>query len=100
VALGGVAQWLAKEIEKRAGVTARHVVLGHIQRGGSPTVTDRLLATRLGLAAVDAAHAGKFGTMIAVRGDEMVPVPLSEAVGKLRTVDPARQAVAKSLRGL
>lgn len=100
VALGGVSEWLAKEIEARAGVTSRHVVLGHIQRGGSPTVVDRLLATRLGWAAVDAAHAGKFGTMVAVRGDEMVPVPLSEAVGRLRTVDPARQALARSLRGL
>jgi ATP-dependent phosphofructokinase / diphosphate-dependent phosphofructokinase len=100
VALGGVSEWLAKEIEKRTGVTSRHVILGHIQRGGTPTVTDRLIGTRLGVAAVDAAHAGKFGTMVAVRGDEMVPVPLGEAVGKLRTVDAARRGLSKALWGL
>jgi 6-phosphofructokinase 1 len=100
VALGGVAPWLAQEIEKRTAITTRHVVLGHIQRGGSPTVVDRLVATRLGLAAVDAAHAKKFGTMIALRGDEPVAVPLADAVGTLRTVDEPRRRAAKSLWGL
>jgi len=99
VALGGVGEWLAKEVEKRTGISARHVVLGHIQRGGSPTVLDRLVATRLGLAAVDAAHAGRFSTMVALKGDEPVLVPLSEAVGRLRTVLPARRGEARVFWG-
>jgi len=100
VALGGVGEWLAKDFEKRTGISARHVVLGHVQRGGSPTAIDRLVSTRLGMAAVEAAHAGKFGTMIALRGDEPTPIPLEEAVGKLRTVDAARREAARSLWGL
>lgn len=100
VALGGVAEWLAKDLEKRTGISARHVVLGHIQRGGSPTVLDRLVATRLGLAAVEAAHAGRFSTMVALRGDEPVLVPLSEAVGRLRTVPPARRGEARAFWGV
>lgn len=100
VALGGVAQWLASDLEKRTGVTARHVVLGHLQRGGSPTVVDRVVATRLGLAAVDAAHAGRFATMVAMRGEEPTLVPLAEAVGRLRTLPPSRRAEARAFWGL
>ena len=99
VALGGVADWLARDLETRTGVSSRHVVLGHVQRGGNPTVTDRLNATRLGSAAVEAAHAGKFGMMIALRGDEPTPVPLADAVGKLRKVDAARHALARIVEG-
>lgn len=99
VLLGGVAEWLAKEIEKRTGTTTRHVVLGHTQRGGTPTVVDRLIATRLGTAAVDLAHEKKFGTMVALKGDEVAPVPLTDAVGKLRTVDESRRRLARSLWG-
>ncbi len=100
VALGGVGAWLAKDIERRTGVSSRHVVLGHTQRGGSPTALDRLVATRLGFAAVEAAHAGRFGTMIALKGDEPVPVPLNEAVGRLRTVDARRRELSRALWGL
>jgi phosphofructokinase-like protein len=99
-ALGGVGEWLARDLEKRTGVAARHVVLGHLQRGGPPTVVDRLMATRLGLAAVEAAHAGAFGTMVAMRGDEPTRVPLSDAVGRLRTVDAKRRAEARAFWGL
>jgi 6-phosphofructokinase 1 len=99
VALGGVGEWVAKDIEARTGFTARHVVLGHVQRGGDPTVVDRLVASRLGLAAVDAAHAGKFGTVIALKGDEPTPLPLGDAVGKLRTVDEKRRREAKAFEG-
>ncbi len=99
-ALGGVALWLAGEVERRTGITARHVVLGHVQRGGSPTVVDRLVATRLGLAAVEAAHAGRFSTMVALQGDEPTLVPLAEAVGRLRTVPPSRRAEARAFWGV
>jgi 6-phosphofructokinase 1 len=100
VALGGVGPWLASEIEKRTGVATRHVVLGHVLRGGSPTVVDRIGATRLGFAAVDAAHAGAFGMMVALRGDEVVRVALKDAVGQLRTLDAERLEFARALWGL
>ncbi len=99
VALGGVGAWLAQELERRTGITTRHVVLGHVQRGGVPTAVDRLNATRLGTAAVEAAHDGAFGMMVALRGEEVVRVPLQEAVGKLRTLDAGRLALARSLWG-
>lgn len=99
VALGGVAAWLATEIQKRTNITTRHVVLGHVQRGGAPTVIDRLNATRLGAAAVDAAHDGAFGTMVALKGDEVVRVPLADAVGKLRTLDAPRLELSRGLWG-
>jgi 6-phosphofructokinase 1 len=90
VRLGGVGQWLASEIEKRTGKEARTVVLGHIQRGGTPTAFDRVLATRFGLGAIDAAHAGDFGKMVALRGTEIVRVPLAEATRELKTVPEDR----------
>lgn len=99
-ALGGIAEWLAKDLERRTGITTRHVVLGHTQRGGPPSVLDRLTATRLGLAAVDLAHEGRFGVMVALQGDAPTAVPLSQAVGRLRTVDEGRRAAARSLWGL
>ncbi|MEV6178544.1 6-phosphofructokinase [Streptomyces sp. NPDC052016] len=87
VRLSGVGEWLAKEIEKRTGKEARTTVLGHVQRGGTPSAFDRWLATRFGLHAVDAVHEGDFGTMVALRGTDIVRVPIAEATARLKTVD-------------
>ena len=86
VRLGGVGQQLAEEVERRTGKESRAVVLGHVQRGGTPTAFDRVLATRFGLAAIDAVQAGAFGQMVALRGTDIVRVPLSEATAELKTV--------------
>jgi ATP-dependent phosphofructokinase / diphosphate-dependent phosphofructokinase len=88
VRLGGIGDWLASEIEKRTGKEARTTVLGHIQRGGTPTAFDRVLATRFGLHAVDAVHAGEWGTMVALRGTDIVRVPLADATTELKVVKP------------
>ncbi|HUO24513.1 MAG TPA: 6-phosphofructokinase [Candidatus Aquilonibacter sp.] len=85
--LGGVANVLAREIEKRTGYETRAVVLGHIQRGGSPSAFDRVLATRYGLGAIDMVHRGEFGRMAALRNNKIVSIPLKEAIAKNRTVD-------------
>jgi ATP-dependent phosphofructokinase / diphosphate-dependent phosphofructokinase len=85
--LGGVGNALAREIEKRTGFETRTVVLGHIQRGGSPSAFDRMLATRYGLAAIDMVHNAEFGCMAALRGNKLISIPLSEALAKNRTVD-------------
>jgi ATP-dependent phosphofructokinase / diphosphate-dependent phosphofructokinase len=87
VKLGGIANILAREIEKRTGYETRAVVLGHIQRGGSPTAFDRVLATRYGLGAVDMVHRGEFGCMAALRANKIVSIPLVEAISRNRTVD-------------
>jgi 6-phosphofructokinase 1 len=84
--LGGIGQVLEREIEQRTGFETRATVLGHVQRGGTPTAFDRVLATRLGLAAVDAVHSGAWGTMAALQGTEIQLVPLGDAVAQLRTV--------------
>ncbi|MFF8904196.1 6-phosphofructokinase [Streptomyces olivaceoviridis] len=89
VRLSGVGEWLAKEIEKRTGKEARTTVLGHVQRGGTPSAFDRWLATRFGLHAIDCVHDGDFGTMVALRATDIVRVPLAEATARLKTVDPA-----------
>ncbi|WP_406009442.1 6-phosphofructokinase [Streptomyces sp. NBC_00637] len=89
VRLSGVGEWLAKEIERRTGKEARTTVLGHVQRGGTPSAFDRWLATRFGLHAIDAVHEGDFGTMVALRGTDIVRVPIAEATARLKTVDPA-----------
>ena len=86
--LGGIANLLAGEIQRRTGFESRVTILGHIQRGGTPTAYDRVLATRFGVAAIDAVHDGDFGSMVALRGGEIVRVPLGEAVTELKTVDP------------
>jgi 6-phosphofructokinase 1 len=86
VRLGGIASVLAKEIEKRTGFEARYVILGHIQRGGTPTAFDRVLATRFGVAAVDLIHQGDFGKMVALKGLQIVPVPLEDALAKTKVV--------------
>ena len=88
VRLGGIAHWLEGEIERRTGKEARATVLGHVQRGGTPTAFDRVLATRFGLHAIDAAHAGRWGTMAALRGIEIELVSLGEATAELKTVPP------------
>jgi phosphofructokinase-like protein len=86
--LGGIGNVLAREIEKRTGFETRSVVLGHIQRGGTPSAFDRVLATRYGLGAIDMVHRGEFGNMAALRGNKIVSVPLAEAVSSNRKVDP------------
>jgi ATP-dependent phosphofructokinase / diphosphate-dependent phosphofructokinase len=86
VRLGGIANWLEGEIEKRTGHEARATVLGHIQRGGTPTAFDRVLATRFGLHAIDAAHEGQWGKMAALRRTDIELVDLSEATAELKTV--------------
>ncbi len=87
--LGGIGTRLESEIEQRTGYETRATVLGHVQRGGSPTPFDRVLATRFGLAAIDAAHDGAWGTMASLRSTEVVRVPLADAVASLRTVPVA-----------
>ncbi len=99
VRLGGIGHRLEREIEERTGFETRTVVLGHIQRGGTPTAFDRVLATRLGVAAIDAAHEGRWGTMPALRGTRIELVPLSEAVASLRTVPPEDYEVAAPFLG-
>jgi phosphofructokinase-like protein len=84
--LGGIGQALEREIESRTGFETRATVLGHIQRGGTPTAFDRVLATRLGLAAIDAAHAGSWGTMTALHATEIELVQLADAVAEVRRV--------------
>ena len=88
VRLGGVGNLVAKEIEERTGFETRVTILGHIQRGGTPTAFDRVLATRFGIAAIEAVHDGAFGQMVAFQGGEIVRVPLEDAVGELKTVKP------------
>ncbi|MFD7499806.1 6-phosphofructokinase [Streptomyces sp. NPDC001700] len=92
VRLSGVGEWLAREIADRTGKEARTTVLGHIQRGGTPSAFDRWLATRFGLRAVDAVKERQFGVMVALRGTDVVRVPLAEAAAGIRTVDPALYA--------
>ena len=99
VRLGGIGQQLADEVERRTGKESRAVVLGHVQRGGTPTAFDRVLATRFGLAAIDAAHAGAWGQMVALRGTDIVRVPLAEATAELKTVPVERYAEAEVFFG-
>jgi ATP-dependent phosphofructokinase / diphosphate-dependent phosphofructokinase len=88
VRLGGIGNVLAEEIEKRTGFESRVTILGHIQRGGTPTAFDRVLATRFGIAAIEAVHDGAFGQMVALQAGQIVRVPLEAAVTTLKTVDP------------
>jgi len=99
VRLGGVGELLAREIETRTGFETRVTVLGHVQRGGSPTARDRVLATRYGLKAADLVHGQQFGRMAALHGDAIVDVPLAEAVAELKTVPPDWYAVARAFFG-
>jgi phosphofructokinase-like protein len=99
VRLGGIGQQLAGAIEARTGKEARCTVLGHIQRGGTPTAYDRVLAARFGLHAIDAVHDGAFGAMVALRGTDIVRVTLAEATDELKTVPPERYAEAEVFFG-
>jgi 6-phosphofructokinase 1 len=99
VRLAGIGDWLASAVEDRTGHEARAVVLGHIQRGGTPTAFDRWLATRFGLHAIDTVHDGQWGHMVALRGTEIVRVPLAEATTTLKTVSPELYEEAKVFFG-
>ncbi|HWH94129.1 MAG TPA: ATP-dependent 6-phosphofructokinase [Baekduia sp.] len=85
--LGGIAVTLEREIEERTGYETRMTILGHVQRGGTPTAFDRVLATRFGVAAAEAVSAGKSGVMVALRGTDITTVPISEALGAPKTLD-------------
>ena len=97
--LGGIGQRLEHEIAERTGFEARATVLGHVQRGGTPTAFDRVLATRLGVAAIDAAHGRRWGSMTAMRSTRIELVPLGEAVKELRTVPVEDYEVAEVFFG-
>jgi 6-phosphofructokinase 1 len=99
VKLGGVGDALGREIEERTGYETRVTVLGHVQRGGSPTPRDRVLATRYGLTAADLVHEGRWGRMAALHGDDVVDVSLDEATAELKTVPEDWYAVARSFFG-
>jgi phosphofructokinase-like protein len=95
--LGGIGNILAREIEKRTGFETRTVVLGHIQRGGSPSAFDRVLATRYGIGAIDMVHRGEFGRMSALRSNKIVSIPLKDAIARNRTVDDEMIQVAEGI---
>jgi 6-phosphofructokinase 1 len=99
VRYGGVGPMLASEIEKRTGKEARATVLGHVQRGGTPSAFDRVLATRFGTHAIRAVADGAFGAMVALRGTEIVQVPIAAAVRELKLVPPERYAEAELFFG-
>lgn len=99
VRLSGIGHLLEQEIEQRTGYETRAVVLGHVQRGGTPTAYDRVLATRFGVAAIDAAHAGRWGMMPALRGGRIELVELAKAVAELRTVTPEEFEFAEAFLG-
>ncbi len=97
--LGGVAVGLGQELERLTGFETRVTILGHVQRGGTPTAFDRVLATRFGVRALDAAHDGRFGTMVALRGTDVNLVPLEEAVAEPKLVDPELYETAEVFFG-
>lgn len=97
VRFAGVARQLSVELENRLGKEARPVILGHVQRGGTPTAYDRVLATRFGWHAVEAAHKGAFGHMTALRGTEVELVPLADAISQLKTVPADRYLEAENV---
>ena len=99
VRLGGIGDILAEQIEKRTGFETRVTVLGHIQRGGSPTAFDRVLGTRFGVKAIELIKAGKFGRMVALSGVKIIDVPLEDAVKELKLVDKELYDIAKVFFG-
>jgi ATP-dependent phosphofructokinase / diphosphate-dependent phosphofructokinase len=99
VRLGGIGVVLEGEIERRTGYETRVTILGHVQRGGTPVAYDRVLATRFGVAAMDAIGAGRFGTMVGVRGTEMVEVELEQALREPKLLDPSLYETAELFFG-
>ena len=99
VKLSGIGEWLAGQIEEKTGKEARTSVLGHIQRGGTPTAFDRVLATRFGLSAITAVHEGDWGKMVALHGTNIERVPLASATDHLKLVDPSLYAEAEIFFG-
>jgi 6-phosphofructokinase 1 len=99
VTLGGIGETLAAALKARTGLDTRSVVLGHVQRGGTPTARDRWLGTLFGTEAADLAHRREFGKMVALRGERMVAVPIAEGVAALRTVEPALLELARTFFG-
>lgn len=99
VKLGGIGDRLARVIEEKTGYETRATTLGHIQRGGSPTAFDRVLATRFGVAATELVHEKKFGRMVSLRGNQVTDVPVSEAVNQLKTLDLSLYNVAEVFFG-
>ena len=97
--LGGIGVTLEREIERRTGFESRVTILGHVQRGGTPVAFDRVLATRFGVAAFDAAAAGRFGAMVALRATEIVEVPLAQALREPKLLDPALYETAQLFFG-
>ena len=99
VRLGGIGNYVAEQLSCLTCLETRVTVLGHVQRGGSPTPYDRILSTRYGVAAVELAQAEKFGMMVSLQGDTITAVPIEEAVGKLKNVPPEGELVrvAKSI---
>ncbi len=97
--LGGIGERIAPLIEARTGIETRATTLGHIQRGGTPSAFDRVLATRLGMASINAVNEGEWGRMVALRGTEIVHVPFEEALGTLKTVPQSRYDEAALLFG-
>jgi len=98
VRLGGIGEILAREIEKRVGIESRAVVLGHVVRGGSPTAYDRILATRLGVAAVEAIKNQTYGVMVCLRGNVMSKVPIIDILGKMKNLDAETIALLDDFR--
>lgn len=99
VRLGGIGDQLARAIEERTGYETRAIVLGHVQRGGTPTAFDRVLATRFGIAAIDSVHDGALGKMVALQAGDIVRVPLSQATAELKLIDPTLYEVAEVFFG-
>jgi len=99
VRLGGVGNVLGREIRRRTGFDTRVTVLGHLQRGGSPSAFDRVLATRFGIAAIDLVKEGQFGKMVALRGNRIIAVNLSEATKEIKKVDPKLYEIAQVFFG-
>ena len=95
----GVGNMLGKELERRLGIETRVTILGHVQRGGSPTAFDRILATRFGVAAVQLVHAGEFGKMVALQGNRITSIPLKSAVNQLKKVDDDFYELAMTVIG-
>jgi ATP-dependent phosphofructokinase / diphosphate-dependent phosphofructokinase len=97
--LGGIGVWLEEEIEHRTGFESRVTILGHVQRGGTPVAFDRVLATRFGVAAMDAAAANRFGIIVALQGTQIVEVPLEQALREPKLLDPALYETAELFFG-